>query len=75
MRWVQKTDPDKDVPNGDIVQASPPVNLPVYLNSEHSDVLFTVDLPFDLGVEHLVAIPCEACQPRPFEFKPRHPSR
>ena len=56
VRWVQKTDPDKDVPNGDIAQAAPPVNLPVYLNSERSDVLFTVDLPFDLGVEHLVAI-------------------
>ena len=53
MRWVQKVGTEKDVPNGD---ASPSSNLPVYLNSERNDVLFTVDLPFELGVEHLVAI-------------------
>jgi len=56
VRWVQKVGTEKDVPNGDIAQASPSSNLPVYLNSERNDVLFTVDLPFEQGVEHLVAI-------------------
>jgi dynein heavy chain 1 len=27
------------------------VNLPVYLNNDRSDVLFTVDLPFDKSVQ------------------------
>jgi dynein heavy chain 1 len=31
------------------------VNLPVYLNSDRSDVLFTVDLPFDSAAGRLVA--------------------
>jgi dynein heavy chain 1 len=31
------------------------VNLPVYLNGDRSDVLFTVDLPFDSAAESLVA--------------------
>jgi dynein heavy chain 1, cytosolic len=31
------------------------VNLPVYLNNDRSDVLFTVDLPFDKGVGSLVS--------------------
>jgi len=56
VRWVQKVGTEKDVPNGDIVQTSPSSSLPVYLNSERNDVLFTVDLPFEQGVEHLVAI-------------------
>lgn len=56
VRWVQRLDPSSDAPNGHLADASPPVNLPVYLNSERSDVLFTVDLPFELGVERLVAI-------------------
>jgi dynein heavy chain 1, cytosolic len=30
-------------------------NLPVYLNSDRSDVLFTVDLPFDNGAGSLVS--------------------
>ncbi len=32
------------------------VNLPVYLNNERSDVLFTVDLPFETGFEKLVSM-------------------
>ena len=31
------------------------VNLPVYLNSDRSDVLFTVDLLFDSAAGSLVA--------------------
>ena len=31
------------------------VNLPVYLNNDRSDVLFTVDLPFDGAAGSLVA--------------------
>lgn len=30
-------------------------NLPVYLNNDRSDVLFTVDLPFDKGAGSLVS--------------------
>jgi len=44
IRWVQSN----DVPRGS-------VNLPVYLNSDRSDVLFTVDLPFDGSAGSLVA--------------------
>lgn len=44
IRWVQSS----DVPRGS-------VNLPVYLNSDRSDVLFTVDLPFDGSAGSLVA--------------------
>jgi dynein heavy chain 1 len=32
------------------------VNLPVYLNNDRSDVLFTVDLPFDGSAHSLVAM-------------------
>lgn len=53
---MQKLESDRDAPNAHAPNTSPPVNLPVYLNSERSDVLFTVDLPFELGVERLVAI-------------------
>ena len=31
------------------------VNLPVYLNNDRSDVLFTVDLPFDRSAGALVS--------------------
>jgi dynein heavy chain 1, cytosolic len=31
------------------------VNLPVYLNNDRSDVLFTVDLPFDRSAGTLVS--------------------
>ena len=44
IRWVQSNDTSKGS-----------VNLPVYLNSDRSDVLFTVDLPFDGGAGSLVA--------------------
>ena len=37
IRWVQSDEsPTRNL-----------VNLPVYLNNDRSDVLFTVDLPFD----------------------------
>ncbi|KAI0271628.1 dynein heavy chain protein 1 [Gloeopeniophorella convolvens] len=47
VRWVQADDSD----------SSPAtfVNLPVYLNNDRSDVLFTVDLPFDKGAGALVS--------------------
>jgi dynein heavy chain 1, cytosolic len=32
------------------------VNLPVYLNGDRSDVLFTVDLPFDVSAGSLAAM-------------------
>ncbi len=44
VRWVQSE------------EASPErVNLPVYLNGDRSDVLFTVDLPFDAAAGALVS--------------------
>jgi dynein heavy chain 1 len=46
IRWVQSDDYAR---NG-------MVNLPVYLNSDRSDVLFTVDLPFDTTAETLVSM-------------------
>lgn len=45
IRWVQ-VDPSS---NENLV------NLPVYLNADRSDVLFTVDLPFDLNAGALVS--------------------
>jgi dynein heavy chain 1, cytosolic len=45
IRWVQS----HESPNGSVV------NLPVYLNSDRSDVLFTVDLLFDSNAGSLVA--------------------
>ncbi len=46
IRWVQADDSARDTL----------VNLPVYLNSDRSDVLFTVDLPFDRNAGSLVAM-------------------
>lgn len=46
IRWVQ-TD---DTSNANLV------NLPVYLNNDRRDVLFTVDLPFDESAGALVAM-------------------
>ncbi|KDQ54817.1 hypothetical protein JAAARDRAFT_37924 [Jaapia argillacea MUCL 33604] len=48
IRWVQSE--DYDTSQGTIV------NLPVYLNNDRSDVLFTVDLPFDRSAGALVAM-------------------
>lgn len=45
LRWVQ----------ADGTSQKGMVNLPVYLNNDRSDVLFTVDLPFDSGAGSLVA--------------------
>ena len=44
LRWVQT---EETTPNR--------VNLPVYLNGDRSDVMFTVDLPFDVAAGALVA--------------------
>ena len=44
IRWVQTVESEGGT-----------VSLPVYLNGDRSDVLFTVDLPFDSGVGALVA--------------------
>ncbi|KAK7029674.1 dynein heavy chain [Paramarasmius palmivorus] len=46
IRWVQADDAERENL----------VNLPVYLNSDRSDVLFTVDLPFDASAGPLVAM-------------------
>lgn len=46
IRWVQQ------VSN----EASSLVNLPVYLNSDRSDVLFTVHLPFKGGASRVAAM-------------------
>ncbi|TFY72237.1 hypothetical protein EVG20_g758 [Dentipellis fragilis] len=47
IRWIQ-VDDDESSNDGF-------VNLPVYLNNDRSDVLFTVDLPFDSSVRSLAA--------------------
>ena len=47
VRWVQEEDVKE---TSDFM-----VNLPVYLNGDRSDVLFTLDLPFDSAVASLVA--------------------
>ena len=47
VRWTQ----DADATEG----SEATVNLPVYLNGDRSDVLFTLDLPFDSAVASLVA--------------------
>ena len=47
IRWIQADDSD--------VEREKFVNLPVYLNNDRSDVLFTVDLPFDNSAGSLVA--------------------
>lgn len=48
IRWIQgdagKTEEENSF-----------VNLPVYLNNDRSDVLFTVDLPFDSTAGSMVA--------------------
>ena len=44
IRWVQSEE-----------TAASRVNLPVYLNSDRSDVMFTIDLPFDAAAGALVA--------------------
>lgn len=46
IRWVQSDDSS----------TRNLVNLPVYLNNDRSDVLFTVDLPFDNSASSLVAM-------------------
>lgn len=46
IRWVQVEELSK----------SALVNLPVYLNNDRSDVLFTIDLPFDGTASALVAM-------------------
>ena len=46
IRWVQSND----------LSAENLVNLPVYLNNDRNDVLFTVDLPFDGTAGALVAM-------------------
>ena len=46
VRWVQMDDVDSNATF---------TNLPVYLNNDRSDVLFTVDLPFDKGAGSLVS--------------------
>lgn len=50
VRWVHGEANAAEVP-GTVM-----VNLPIYLNGDRSDVLFTVDLPFDAGAESLVAM-------------------
>ena len=45
IRWVQSEENSGDK-----------INLPVYLNGDRSDVLFTVDLPFDASVGSLAAM-------------------
>ncbi|GJE87844.1 dynein heavy chain protein 1 [Phanerochaete sordida] len=47
VRWVQRD--EARVADGETV------NLPVYLNADRADVLFTVDLPFDSAAGALVA--------------------
>lgn len=49
IRWVQD-DSDSDERPADLV------TLPVYLNNDRSDVMFTVDLPFDGHSASLVAM-------------------
>jgi dynein heavy chain 1 len=46
IRWVQSDDQSRESL----------VNLPVYLNNDRSDVMFTVDLPFDNSAGSLVAM-------------------
>ncbi|KAI9572626.1 dynein heavy chain and region D6 of dynein motor-domain-containing protein [Boletus coccyginus] len=48
IRWVQEDE--------DATGQSNLVTLPVYLNSDRSDVMFTVDLPFDGSSSSLVAM-------------------
>jgi dynein heavy chain 1 len=47
LRWVQTDQSDRP-------QKS--LNLPVYLNEDRSDVLFTVDLPFEGESGHIFSL-------------------
>ena len=47
LRWVQAED--------STASSGTTVNLPVYLNNDRSDVMFTIDLPFDSTAGSLVA--------------------
>jgi dynein heavy chain 1 len=49
IRWVQDDTSNEEQP-ADLV------TLPVYLNNDRSDVMFTVDLPFDGHSASLVAM-------------------
>ncbi|EGO28454.1 hypothetical protein SERLADRAFT_445906 [Serpula lacrymans var. lacrymans S7.9] len=50
IRWIQEDESSKEEERRNMV------TLPVYLNSDRSDVLFTVDLPFDENAGALVAM-------------------
>jgi dynein heavy chain 1, cytosolic len=52
IHWVQ-ADGSSDSPTADGIKM---VNLPVYLNKDRQDVLFTVDLPLDAAVGSLVSM-------------------
>ena len=49
IRWVQVNE------GSTVAEDNQLVNLPVYLNNDRSDVLFTVDLPFEGALAALVA--------------------
>jgi dynein heavy chain 1, cytosolic len=51
VRWVQATPTETPHPS-----TLSMVNLPVYLNGDRSDTLFTVELPFEDGLGNLVAM-------------------
>jgi dynein heavy chain 1, cytosolic len=50
IRWVQVEEREGEG------AATGAANLPVYLNDDRSDVLFTVDLPFEGGSAAMVAM-------------------
>ena len=49
IRWVQVDE------SADTTPTASTVNLPVYLNGDRSDVMFTVDLPIDPAARSLFA--------------------
>ncbi|KAH7905070.1 dynein [Hygrophoropsis aurantiaca] len=51
IRWIQ----EEDAQAADSLKADL-VTLPIYLNNNRSDVMFTIDLPFDASAGALVAI-------------------
>ena len=57
IRWVQQDETTASATGAAAAAAEggTTVNLPVYLNGDRSDVLFTVDLPFDSTAGALVA--------------------
>ena len=57
IRWVQQDETTASATGAAAAAAEggTMVNLPVYLNGDRSDVLFTVDLPFDSTAGALVA--------------------